>query len=166
MFRFRIEIWRLSCTHLEFYRFTNPKWKTHLPTAPGQNMAFLRLSWVQRWALCISCGIHSLVDNCDVMDYFDYTNSNSDALNILVVHLRPGVGRPSHGWEQIPTQAWNWSQIIMTGHWPMTNDHEGYYHDYWEHHPGQKANMAKTSTAAGRHDLKLSQAASQWRIGT
>ena len=47
----------------------------------------------------------------------------------------------------------------------MTNDHEGYYHDYCVHHPGQKANMAKTSTAAGRHDLKLSQAASQWRIG-
>ena len=48
----------------------------------------------------------------------------------------------------------------------MTNDHEGYYHDYCVHDPGQKANMAKTSTAAGRHDLKLSQAASQWRIGT
>ena len=88
-------------------------------------------------------------------------------LDLPVVHLCPRVGRPSHGWEQIPTQAWNWSQIIMTnGHWPMTNDHEGYYHDYCVHHPGQKANMAKTSTAAGRHDLKLSQAASQWRIGT
>ena len=30
-------------------------------------------------------------------------------LDLPVVHLRPRVGRPSHGWEQIPTQAWNWS---------------------------------------------------------